>query len=162
MSKTTAYLITDSRYWLQAKDQLDLHEWNIVEAGAAGNPKDWTEWLVQRADHSKIGIDARLISYEKAAALNNELKAKDSRLFYPPQNLVDLVWKEKPARSREPIYVQSHDFTGVKASEKLARLRQWIEAQRPNMPSYSKAEPKPSQKQVATLISNLACIGASS
>ncbi|KAI0737462.1 Creatinase/aminopeptidase [Daedaleopsis nitida] len=158
VSKTTAYLLTDSRYWLQAEEQVDIANWNVVRAGAPGEAKDWTDWLLGRAKDAKIGIDARLISYEKATALNNELKSRNAKLHYPPQNLVDLVWRDKPARSREPIYVQPQEFTGSRAGEKLARLREWVKAQKPSMPSYSKAEPKPSQMQVATLISNLSSI----
>ncbi|KAI0779249.1 Creatinase/aminopeptidase [Fomes fomentarius] len=158
VSLNSAYLITDSRYWLQAKNELDTHNWVLVEAGSPGNVKDWTEWLIVRAKDNKIGIDARLISYEKATALNNELKPKGSKLQYPPQNLVDLVWRDKPARSKESIYVQPMEFAGVGAGEKLSRLREWIKRQRPSVPSYSRAEPKPSQMQVATLISNLSSI----
>ncbi len=159
MTRNSAYLLTDSRYWLQAREQLDQN-WSVVEAGAPGNVRDWTEWIVQHANDSKIGMDARLISYEKATALNNELKPKNSKLQYPPQNLVDLVWREKPARSREPIYVHKRNFAGMPANDKLSRVRKWITQQRPSVPSYSKAAPKPSQMQVATLISNLSSIGA--
>nr|VWP01223.1 Succinate-semialdehyde dehydrogenase (EC [Ganoderma boninense] len=158
VSMRSAYLITDSRYWLQAGEQLDQN-WVLVEAGGPStNFKDWTEWLIDRAKDTKIGIDARLISFQAATALNNALKPKNSKLHYPPQNLVDLVWREKPARSREPIYVQPKEFTGTGAGEKLTRLRRWIKEQRPAMPSYSRSEPKPSQMQVATLIANLSSI----
>lgn len=159
VSKNSAYLLTDSRYWLQAREQLDQN-WVVVELGAPGNVRDWTEWILQRANDSKIGMDARLISYEKATALNNQLKPKNSKLQYPPQNLVDLVWREKPARSREPIYVHKSEFTGMSANKKLSLVKEWIKQQRPSVPSYSKAAPKPSQMQVATLISNLSSIGA--
>ena len=102
----SAYLITDSRYWLQAREQLD-NNWVLVEAGnPATNIKDWTQWVINRANDSKIGINAHLISYETATALNNALKPKNSKLHYPPQNPVDLVWRDKPPRSKEPIYVQ--------------------------------------------------------
>ncbi|KAI0630038.1 Creatinase/aminopeptidase [Trametes polyzona] len=157
ISANSAYIITDSRYWLQAEEECDSN-WTKVRAGAPGEPKDWIEWILDRAKDAKIGIDARLISYEKATALNNALKAKNSKLYYPPQNLVDLVWRDKPPRSREPIYVHPLEYAGTPASEKLARLREWIRRQRPAVPSYSKAEPKPSQMQVATLLSNLSCI----
>ena len=101
----SAYLITDSRYWLQAREQLD-NNWMLVEASdPATNVKDWTQWVVGHTDDSKICIDARLISYETATALNNALKPKNSKLHYPPQNLVNLVWRDKPPRSKEPIYV---------------------------------------------------------
>jgi Xaa-Pro aminopeptidase len=45
VTENAAFLITDSRYWLQAKAQLDRN-WTLVRAGAAGEPKDWIEWLV--------------------------------------------------------------------------------------------------------------------
>jgi Xaa-Pro aminopeptidase len=45
VSKTTAYLVTDSRYWLQAQEQLDSN-WRLVQGGHTDGPKDWIEWLV--------------------------------------------------------------------------------------------------------------------
>ena len=41
----------------------------------------------------------------------------------PDQNLVDLRWREKPARSREHVYVQPQTFDVVGAGEKLRQ--QW-------------------------------------
>ncbi|KAI1782737.1 Creatinase/aminopeptidase [Ganoderma leucocontextum] len=145
VSIRSAYLITDSRYWLQAGEQLDQN-WVLVEAGGSTtNFKDWMEWIIDRAKDSKIGIDARLISYQTATALNNALKPKNSKLQYPPQNLVDLG----------AVYVQPKKFTGTGAGEKLTRLREWIRQQRLAIPLYSKAEPKSSQMQVPTLVANL-------
>ena len=160
LSPPAAYLVTDSRYWLQARDQLDSN-WVLVQAGAVNEVKDWTQWVIERAQDSKIGIDARLISYEKASALNTALKAKNSKLQYPPQNLVDLVWRDKPSRSHEEIYVQPQEFAGLGAGQKLAKVREWIQMQAPAVPSYSKSPPKASQMQVATLVSNLSCVGMS-
>ena len=117
------------------------------------------EWIVDRAKDARIGIDARMLSHEKAVLLNAQLGPKGCKLFYPPQNLVDLIWKDKPARSREFIYVQPSHFAGMAASEKLSMLRGWISRQPPSVPTYSKREAKDSEKQVATLISNLSCIG---
>lgn len=158
VSMRSAYLITDSRYWVQAGEQLDQN-WLVVEVGGLSTFKDWTEWMIDRANESNIGIDASLISYQTATALSNALESKNSKLHYPQQNLVDLIWCHKPARSRESIYVQPREFSGTGAGEKLRRLRHWISEQRPAMPSYSKAEPKPSQMQVATLVANLSSIG---
>lgn len=45
VSKTAAYLVTDSRYWLQAREELDSN-WYLIPAGAVDAPKDWMEWLV--------------------------------------------------------------------------------------------------------------------
>jgi Xaa-Pro aminopeptidase len=158
VSKTTAYLVTDSRYWLQAQEQVDKN-WNVVPAGSVDGPRDWYEFIVDRVKDSRIGIDARMLSHEKAVTLNSQLQAKGSKLFYPPQNLVDLIWREKPPRSKEPVYVLSKNFTGMDAERKLTMLKTWIEEQPPSVPSYSKGPPTPGQMQAGMLISNLACIG---
>lgn len=134
--------------------------WVLIKAGAPDGPKDWAEWLLDRARDARIGIDARMISQEKAFAINPKLHERGSKLVYPPQNLVDLIWAEKPPRSKEPVYVQKYELSGMHATAKLADLREWIRQQPPTVPSYNKSEVKPSQMQVATLISSLPNIGA--
>jgi Xaa-Pro aminopeptidase len=179
VSKTTAYLVTDSRYWLQAQDELD-ENWHVITAGFIDGPKDWIDWLVvstappisyfssadassfhhqDRVKDSRIGVDARMLAHEKAVLLNTQLTAKNSKLIYPPQNFVDLIWKDKPPRSKEPIFMQPMEFTGKEASAKLAELRDWIKQQPPATLSYSKAPATPAQMHVATLITSLSSIG---
>ena len=53
MSKSNAYLITDSRYWLQARNELD-ENWILIPAGAPDGPVDWIEWLVVRPVPSSL------------------------------------------------------------------------------------------------------------
>jgi Xaa-Pro aminopeptidase len=179
VSKTAAYLVTDSRYWLQARTELDSN-WHLIPAGAVDGPRDWIDWLVvrvyrlsstpftflrvlcqDRAKDANIGIDARMISHEKATSLNTQLKVKSSRLTYPPQNYIDLAWKDKPLRSKEPVFIQSLEFTGRDASTKIAEVRAWIRAQPASIPSYSKTTPTPAQMHVGTLITSLSSIGQS-
>ncbi|KAI6037564.1 Creatinase aminopeptidase [Pisolithus marmoratus] len=135
VSKTAAYLVTDSRYWLQARAELDSN-WLLITAGAVEAPKDWIDWLVDRAKDAKVGIDARMISHEKATRLNTQLNAKGSKLIFPPQNFIDLCWKDKPTRSKEP----------------------WIRSQRPAVIPYSKSPPTRAQAHVGTLITSLSNI----
>ena len=56
--------------------------------------------------------------------------------------------------------MQKYELSGMHATAKLADLREWIRQQPPTVPSYNKSEVKPSQMQVATLISSLPNIGA--
>ncbi|KAG1739273.1 hypothetical protein EDB19DRAFT_1585674, partial [Suillus lakei] len=157
VSKTAAYLVTDSRYWLQARDELDSN-WYLIPGGVVDGPKDWIDWLVDRAKDSKVGIDARMISHGKATLLKTQLKHKNSKLIHPPQNFIDLIWKGKPLRSQEPVFIQSLEFTGRKASTKIAEVRVWIQAQPPAAPSYSKATPTLAQMHIGTLITSLSSI----
>ena len=112
ISDNNAYLVTDSRYWVQARQQLDSN-WVLIKAGAHDGPKDWAEWLLDRARDARIGIDARMISYEKAASLKSILNQRGSKRVYPTQNLVDLIWAEKPTKSLEMVYIQSTEFAGM-------------------------------------------------
>jgi Xaa-Pro aminopeptidase len=41
----SAYLFTDSRYWLQADEEVGKN-WTIIRAGASGAQDDWVEWIV--------------------------------------------------------------------------------------------------------------------
>ncbi|EGO00442.1 hypothetical protein SERLA73DRAFT_89439 [Serpula lacrymans var. lacrymans S7.3] len=157
ISKTQAYLVTDSRYWLQAREELDSN-WHLIPAGAPDGPKDWVEWLVDRVKDSKIGIDARMISHETATRLSSQLNRKNSKLAYPPQNFMDLVWKDKPLRSKDPVFIQSLEFTGCEAAAKVTALRDWIQTQPAAVPSYSKNPPTAAQMHVGTLISSLSSI----
>jgi Xaa-Pro aminopeptidase len=102
-----------------------------------------------------------MISHDKATLLNAQLNQKNSKLIYPPQNFIDIVWKDKPLRSKEPVFIQSLEFTGREASTKIAEVRAWIQDQPPAVPSYSKATPTPAQMHIGTLITSLSSIGAS-
>jgi Xaa-Pro aminopeptidase len=62
---------------------------------------------------ARIGIDARMISHEKATLINSKINSSGSKLIYPPQNLVDLVWKDKPPKSKAPLFIQPIEFTGM-------------------------------------------------
>jgi Xaa-Pro aminopeptidase len=129
-----------------------------------------------RAKDSRIGVDARMIAHEIATLLSSKLNSRSSKLIFPPQNLVDFLWKDRPLRAKNPILVQGREFSGeciaslarvwisleIKgkdATEKIREVREWIKAQPPAVPSYSKSPPTPAQMHVATLITSLSNIG---
>lgn len=157
VSKTTAYLVTDSRYWIQAQTEID-DNWHLIPAGSIDAPKDWIDFLLDRAKDSRIGIDARMLAHDKATLFNTKLATKNSKLIYPPQNFVDLIWKDKPLRSKEKIFVQPVEFAGKEAAVKLAEMRKWVRAQPAATLSYSKAPPTAAQMHVGTLITSLSSI----
>lgn len=100
-----------------------------------------------------------MISHTKATDVNSQLTSRNSKLVYPPQNLIDLIWKEKPARSKEPVFIHPMEFTGRSTLDKLADVRTWIKDIPPATLSYSKTPPTAAQYHVATLISALDSIG---
>ena len=151
---SAAYLITDSRYWVQAANQIDSN-WHLIQAGRADAPKDWVEWLVDNIKDSHIGIDARVLCCAEAIELNDRLPPNRSTLVYPPHNLIDLIWKGRPPRPRAPIYIHPMQFTGKSSLDKLADIRSWIRKTPPITSSSSKPAPTADKYHAATLITAL-------
>lgn len=104
----------------------------LIRAATPLGPRNWIDWITvsvfsalpqghsltsfahskDRVNESRIGIDARMISNEHALQLYPLLQAKKSKLAYPSQNLIDLVWEGKPTRSKNKVYVQPIEYTG--------------------------------------------------
>ena len=70
--------------------------------------------MQDRVNESRVGVDARMVSNEAAQQLYPLLQAKKSKLVYPSQNLIDLIWEGKPLRSKNKIFVQPIEYTGKK------------------------------------------------
>lgn len=70
-----------------------------------------------------------MISHERATRLYKGLYDRGSKLAHPRQNLVDLVWEDRPKRPKDPVYVQPVQFTGKEANQKLSEIRKWIRKQ---------------------------------
>ncbi|KDR80133.1 hypothetical protein GALMADRAFT_136673 [Galerina marginata CBS 339.88] len=145
------YLLTDSRYWLQAEDKTNKN-WTLIKCGSPEAPEDWIEWLKGVPNGSGIGVDARMISHYSATVINSKISSKDSKLFFPPQNLVDLVWADKPSKSLAKIFVRHMEAADKDTIRKLERLRAWIRQQRASTVSYSRQEPTAAQMGIATLV----------
>ncbi|KIJ54668.1 hypothetical protein M422DRAFT_24575 [Sphaerobolus stellatus SS14] len=129
ISLSNAYLFTDSRYYIQAARELD-ENWSLQKTGWEG-VKHWDDWLIDRAKGAKVGVDSRLIPYSFALKLRSELALRDSVLVYPWQNLIDLLWKERPPRPPHPIHIHPLTFAGEDAQSKLDSIRMWIRSKSP-------------------------------
>src|ERR1700722_10865415 len=70
------------------------------------------KFVQDRAKDCRIGIDARMLSHEKAVLLNSKLSSRSSKLIFPPQNFIDLIWKDKPSRSKDLIALHPRQFSG--------------------------------------------------
>ena len=70
-----------------------------------------------------------MVPHERAARLFKGLYDRGSKLVHPRQNLVDLVWEDRPKRPKDAVYVQPEEYTGKGAREKLSEIRKWIRSQ---------------------------------
>ncbi|KAG9285862.1 hypothetical protein G9A89_013287 [Geosiphon pyriformis] len=124
VSKNSAALFTDGRYFLQASLQLDSN-WTLMKQGLPCVPT-WQEYLVQELpEGSRIGIDPTLISVSEARNLSESLGKVGSSLVATDRNLVDIVWgEERPSRPAHPIIVLPIEYAGRSHTDKIASLRE--------------------------------------
>ncbi|OCF57628.1 cytoplasmic protein [Kwoniella mangroviensis CBS 10435] len=125
-----ALLFVDSRYWIQAGQQV-VEGWKVVRVGASGGSgKDavvggWVEWLLEEVgDGSRIGIDPKLLSIDLARSIKSHLESSDSstKLIPLTSDLVDKI-HSPPERSTAPINHYPISFSGENTSSKLDRVR---------------------------------------
>ncbi|KAF5351384.1 hypothetical protein D9758_007984 [Tetrapyrgos nigripes] len=148
-----AFLSTDSRFWIQAEEELD-DNWTVVRSGY-----DWTQFLVNHVTSgpkgTRIGVDPSLITYANTVYILPKITAHDSSLVFPEHNLVDLIWDEdKPNQPRNLVFIHDLKFAGEPASSKLARLRILIRSQIEDDVGLGKS----SQQATGMLISHLPSI----
>lgn len=115
--KGKAALFTDGRYTLQATNETDVtlfEQHNIATMQAK-------DWVTTSGKGARIGYDARLFTqpmlsqYEKAA--------KDAGIvFVTVENLVDAIWKDKPAAPASPLFIHSLEYSGKSAEEKRQKI----------------------------------------
>ena len=72
----------------------------------------------------KVGMDSRMITHEMAGQWSQKLKAVGLQLTFPYRNLVDVIWKDRPPRPRDPIFIHPTEYAGSSASNKLNQMRE--------------------------------------
>ena len=120
-----AALWTDGRYFLQASKQLDSH-WTLQKFGLPDTPTK-EEWLNSvLPNESNVGVDPSLITVSAADLLRNALESKGHSLSLIKQNLVDLIWKDRPSIPKNPVFVLDVNFSGKSSSDKIQELRKTL------------------------------------
>ncbi|MGN0213180.1 MAG: aminopeptidase P family protein [Muribaculaceae bacterium] len=122
-----AALWTDSRYFLQAAEQLE-GSGMVMHRENGPDPDTKEEWLVQvLADDAVIGIDGRLFSARQVSELEQFCFSNGFRLatdFAP----ADRVWTDRPARPSGKAMVHDIKYAGESVESKLSRIMERVEA----------------------------------
>ncbi|MBQ4918166.1 MAG: aminopeptidase P family protein [Muribaculaceae bacterium] len=127
VTMNAAGLWTDSRYFLQAADQLqdsgfDLHKEDIPGEATV------TEWLAEQMEENEIlAVDGRLFSIVKANQLEEFCGANGFRFatdFAP----ADTIWTDRPARPMSKAFVHDVKYAGEEVASKIERVLSAVEA----------------------------------
>lgn len=118
-----AALWTDGRYFLQAEQELD-NNWILMKDGIPGTPTQG-EWLSKvLPSGSRIGVDPSIISYDSWKVLSTHLEQSGHKLIPTQQNLIDVIWENKPSFPVKVIQPLSLVFTGKSWDSKILEVRE--------------------------------------
>ena len=120
-----AALWTDSRYFIQAAEQLEGTGYQLMKEKIEGTPSI-AEWLgsVLPAG-STVAVDGWVNTASEVEELENELKAYGLalRTDIDPYNT---IWEDRPAIPQSKAFIQGLEFAGESAESKIARIREKI------------------------------------
>ena len=118
----SAALWTDGRYFLQAAQQLEGSGIELMRMGQPGVP-EIADFLRDHVEENGfIGFDSRTVSNAFARTIGEKTREKHIR-FAGGEDLVDLVWADRPALSCEPVWTLDVKYTGLTRREKLSMVR---------------------------------------
>jgi len=121
-----AGLWVDSRYWEQADHELAGSGIELMKL-LPGKPGA-LEWLSDNvAPNGNVAVDGAVMALASARQLCERLKARGAGLV-TDKDLLDQVWDGRPALPANPVYQHLPPHATVSRAEKLAQLRQGIQA----------------------------------
>lgn len=120
VSANEAKLWTDSRYFLQAEQQLAGSGIDLMKMRTENYPSLY-EWITSK-NFQHVGIDAEAFSVQEVKDLRACL-SESARLDAHFKSY-DAVWKDRPALPQEAAYLLDESICGESCDSKLQRIRQ--------------------------------------
>ena len=117
-----AGLWTDGRYFVQAAKQLEGSGVTLRKMGVEGVPTI-LEYLHQAMpEGGTLGFDGRVVNELLGEEMEAAVAARHAKIAYG-EDLVGMIWADRPALSREPVWILDEKYCGKSAAEKIADLR---------------------------------------
>lgn len=124
---TDAGLWTDSRYFLQAQEQLEGSGFTLHKENIPGEPTA-LEWLGETlGEDAVLGVDGRLFSLMEANRIEM-FCAQNGFMFAPDFRAAEAIWTDRPPRPMNPAFVHDEALAGEDVESKMARVLDVVDA----------------------------------
>lgn len=122
-----AGLWTDSRYFLQAAEQLEGSGFTLHKENIPGEPTV-LEWLGEVLDEDAVvGVDGRLFSLIEANRIEM-FCAQNGFMFAPDFRAAEAIWTDRPARPMNQAFVHDEALAGEDVDSKISRVVDALDA----------------------------------
>ncbi len=121
-----AGVFTDSRYFLQAIDELEDSGFDLHKVYNQFVPQHYT-WLKENLKEGDVlGFDGKTLSVNDVKKCREILP--NITLKYN-QDLIDAIWEDRPAVPTNPVFLHDEKYCGQSCADKLAQLRKKMETE---------------------------------
>lgn len=122
ITKDFAGLWTDSRYFVQANEQLIGSGFELVPLKVQ-HVAEYVSWLAIRFVPGMIvAFDGNLASLQIAKTIKNDIESKGIKVN-GEVDLLNEIWRNRPSLPTNPAYLLSIENTGQSTVEKLSAVR---------------------------------------
>ena len=124
ITQNDARMWTDSRYFLQAEQQLADSGFSLMREGIDPDIKQWLAENLEEDD--VIAIDGTLFA---ARAVNRleQFCGENGFMLATDFAVADRIWSDRPHRPLTPTFVHNEELAGETVESKLTRTRQALE-----------------------------------
>lgn len=129
ITQEEAGLWTDGRYFVQAEGQLAGSTITLYRIGEEGVPTIEDFIKEKLPQNGCLGFDGRVVNANWGKKLAQLAKEKEAGL-YVTEDLVDLIWTDRPPISKKPAFLLDEKYTGKSCADKLAALRDELQKEK--------------------------------
>lgn len=124
-------LWVDSRYYIQAEQQLEGTEIELCKMGQPSTPTI-ANWLrINIKDGGVIGFDSRLFSVNAAKPLIDSILSMGFQ-YDATCEFIDEMWQNRPSLPDNKAFIHKLEFAKIPVQEKLGQIRKRIMANNAN------------------------------
>lgn len=120
-----AALWTDSRYFIQAREQLSDSSYVLMKDKIEGTPSiaEWLGSVLKPGD--TVGVDGWVNTVEAVNQLRDELLQFGLKLD-PSVDPYEKIWTDRPGIPDSKLFIQPLEYAGESSKSKLSRIREKI------------------------------------
>ena len=126
ITMTEAGLWTDGRYFVQAAAQLEGTTVTLYKMGEEGVPTV-DEYIKKTLKEGEtLGFDGRVVNSAWGKRLEDIATEKNAKMAVD-EDLIDIIWTDRPALSKEPVRILDLTYTGKATVDKISDIRTVME-----------------------------------
>lgn len=121
-----AGLWTDSRYFIQAANQLEGTGIDLYKETLPETPSITTFLTNNLTENSTVGIDGKVFATSEVEALKEKLSQSNIGIetgFDPMEE----IWTDRPPIPQEPAFIYDIKYAGKSCTEKISEIRKELE-----------------------------------